>query len=68
MEISRTPPYYKGGVHMDPIVDLIGNIAFPILMCLLMYKQSNEAIKNNTDAINLLIKKIEVLHGREIDD
>lgn len=36
---------------MDTIIQLISNVGFPICAFLLMYKQSNDVIKENTTAI-----------------
>lgn len=36
---------------MDTFVQLINNVGFPICAFLLMYKQSNTTIKENTKAI-----------------
>ena len=36
---------------MDTIIQLISNVGFPICAFLLMYKQSNDVIKENTIAI-----------------
>ena len=39
------------GVYMDAFISLISNVGFPICAFLLMYKQSNDVIKENTKAI-----------------
>ena len=36
---------------MDAFISLISNVGFPICAFLLMYKQSNDVIKENTKAI-----------------
>lgn len=36
---------------MDTFIQLISNVGFPICAFLLMYKQSNDVIKENTRAI-----------------
>lgn len=36
---------------MDTVIQLISNVGFPICAFLLMYKQSNDVIKENTVAI-----------------
>lgn len=36
---------------MDSFISLISNVGFPICAFLLMYKQSNDVIKENTKAI-----------------
>lgn len=36
---------------MDVVIQLISNVGFPICAFLLMYKQSNDVIKENTVAI-----------------
>ena len=43
---------------MDTIIQLISNVGFPICAFLLMYKQSNDVIKENTIAIAELKNEI----------
>ena len=43
---------------MDTIIQLISNVGFPICAFLLMYKQSNDVIKENTIAIAELKSEI----------
>lgn len=48
----------------NEIVQLIANVGFPIVMCLLMFKNStktSEVIAENTKAINLLAEKVDRL-------
>lgn len=50
-----------GGVNMDQtIVTLIGTLGFPIVMCLLLFRQNEKM----TEAINKLEKAIVVLTER----
>lgn len=58
---------------MEALISLIGSVGFPIVMCLLMYKQMNEqnvkheeetkelakAIENNTKALEILQERID---------
>lgn len=51
---------------MSNIVDLISNVGFPIVCCILMYYQNNkvldkmdDSIKSNTNALNTLIQKLD---------
>ena len=39
---------------METVINLITNVGFPICAFLLMYKQSNDVIKENTKAISEL--------------
>lgn len=43
---------------MDTVVQLINNVGFPICAFLLMYKQSNTTIKENTRALTDLKNEI----------
>lgn len=43
---------------METIMQLISNVGFPICAFLLMYKQSNDVIKENTIAIAELKNEI----------
>lgn len=43
---------------MDTLIQLISNVGFPICAFLLMYKQSNDVIKENTVAIAELKSEI----------
>ena len=43
---------------METIIQLISNVGFPICAFLLMYKQSNDVIKENTIAIAELKNEI----------
>ena len=43
---------------METIIQLISNVGFPICAFLLMYKQSNDVIKENTIAIAELRSEI----------
>lgn len=43
---------------MDTVIQLISNVGFPICAFLLMYKQSNDVIKKNTEAIAELKSEI----------
>lgn len=43
---------------METIIQLISNVGFPICAFLLMYKQSNDVIKENTIAIAELKSEI----------
>lgn len=43
---------------MDVFIQLISNVGFPICAFLLMYKQSNDVIKENTKAIAELKSEI----------
>lgn len=43
---------------MEVIIQLISNVGFPICAFLLMYKQSNDVIKENTKAIAELKNEI----------
>lgn len=43
---------------MDTFIQLVSNVGFPICAFLLMYKQSNDVIKENTKAIAELKNEI----------
>ena len=43
---------------METIIQIISNVGFPICAFLLMYKQSNDVIKENTIAIAELKNEI----------
>lgn len=43
---------------MEVVIQLISNVGFPICAFLLMYKQSNDVIKENTIAISELKTEI----------
>lgn len=43
---------------METLIQLISNVGFPICAFLLMYKQSNDVIKENTVAIAELKSEI----------
>ena len=43
---------------MDAFISIISNVGFPICAFLLMYKQSNDVIKENTQAIAELRNEI----------
>ena len=47
-----------GGGNMEVIIQLISNVGFPICAFLLMYKQSNDVIRENTKAIAELKNEI----------
>lgn len=63
---------------MEWIVEFLGNYAFPIVMCLLLYKQNNEqdkrhaeettelskVISNNTAVIQQLASKIDNMEDK----
>lgn len=51
---------------MSNIIDMINNVGFPIVCCVLMYYQNtkvldkmNDSIKSNTIALNTLIEKLD---------
>lgn len=46
---------------MNMLESFIGNVAFPIVAFLLMYKLSVKTIASNTNAIEKLTKRIEAL-------
>lgn len=48
---------------METVINLISNVGFPICAFLLMYKQSNTTIKENTKALTEL--KNELSKNRE---
>lgn len=50
--------FLERGVCMDTLIQLISNVGFPICAFLLMYKQSNDVIKENTKAIAELKSEI----------
>ena len=54
----------KGGEKMDVIIQLISNVGFPICAFLLMYKQSNDVIKENTIAISELKTEINKIKNK----
>lgn len=47
------------------IINLINNCAFPIAMCICMFKHMTETNKENTDSINKLCNKIDMLLDRD---
>lgn len=55
--------FRKGGEKMETLVNIISNVGFPIFAFLLMYKQSNGVIKENTKAI--LDLKTEITKSKE---
>ena len=46
------------GMDVSTIVSIVGSIGFPIVMCLLMYKQQNDLLEPLKDAVEELIKAI----------
>lgn len=56
---------------MDEIMQYISSIGFPIVMCLLMFKQMNElrgVIENNTLVLQKLVHKMGVDDDDRIDE
>lgn len=50
-----------GDIMEDYIFKGIADIGFPIVMCFYLITKTNSAIKENTDALRELTKKIEDL-------
>lgn len=52
-----------GGIKMDvnSIMELVGQCAFPVVMCVLMFKTMNENLKSNNENITKLCEKIDRL-------
>lgn len=49
---------------METLINLISNVGFPICAFLLIYKQSNDVIKENTKAISELKTEIAKLKNK----
>ena len=49
---------------IESIMQLVGQCAFPIVMCICMFKHMTETSKENTDSINKLCNKIDMLLDR----
>ena len=50
---------------IESIMQLVGQCAFPIVMCICMFNHMTETSKENTDSINKLCNKIDMLLDRD---
>ena len=50
-------------MDLNTLVGLISNVGFPIVAFILMYRQANTSIKDNTKAITELTTYIKIKNG-----